>query len=217
MTSWGDRSARTEAFEALAAPHLAALYRFALRRLRSPQVAEDLVQEASLKAYLSFDQFEAGTDFRGWMFRILINTIHDWHRKAARAAVVSLDQVDRDLRASTSASPGDLDPENRLIASSREGALRAALAGLPPKWQTIILLSFVEGFSYKEMARVLDCPVGTVMSRLYRARQELRRRLAHWLDDDAPRAVGPREPRATVTPLDLIRSRLKSPREGAGP
>jgi RNA polymerase sigma-70 factor (ECF subfamily) len=202
MTSRDARSLRAEEFEALAVPHLAALYGFARRRLRSPQVAEDLVQEACLKAYLAFDRFEAGTDFRAWLFRILINTIHDWHRKGARATLVSLDHVDR------GGPEGFPDPESQTLARSRGAALHAALAELPPKWQTVILLSFVEGFSYKQMAAILDCPVGTVMSRLYRARRELRRRLAHWLDEDDPGETEWRA-RATVTPLGLIRARLK--------
>lgn len=210
MTGRREHSVKREAFEALAAPQLRSLYGFALSRLRSPQAADDMVQETCLKAYQAFDRFEAGTDFRGWLFRILINAIHDWHRKSPKMAVVSLDDRLRDARSLVEAGPPTtLDPESRLIAIAREAELQAALAELPPTWQTVILLSLVEGLSYKQMAEVLECPVGTVMSRLYRARQALRRRLAHWLDGDEPGAGRRRPPKATVSPLEIIRSRLK--------
>ncbi len=174
-------------FEALTRPHLDALYRFAARSVSSAATAEDLVQEACLKAYRAFGQFERGTNYRAWLFRILANTIVDWHRRATRnpeeVLIAELTSIE------PSAREGPLDPEARAVTSALSAEVNAALAALPPAWQAVLLLNFVEGLSYKEIADILACPVGTVMSRLYRARRALRRRLRHLLDPwDAERA-----------------------------
>ena len=195
-----------QTFERLTQPHLDALYRFAARRIRRSHEAEDAVQEACLKAYRAFEQFEPGTDYRAWLFRILVNTLSDRHRKSARSVpLVSTDDAEP---GQTGSRPGGLaaiaDPERELMARSEAAAVRRAFEELPGEWQTILHLRLVEGFSYKQIAAILDCPIGTVMSRLYRSRRVLAGRLAAFLGDDAGARRGP----AAVTSLARIRERL---------
>jgi RNA polymerase sigma-70 factor (ECF subfamily) len=203
---------RKREFEELTSPHFGALYRFAVQKVRDAHQAEDLVQEVCLKAYRGFDHFERGTNYRAWLFRILSNTILDLQRKASKKP------IEVDLDTGRSRFPLNivaehhhlLDPERQLMTASLAHEVRRAIADLPPEWQAIVLLSFVEGFSYKEIADILGCPIGTVMSRLYRARQSLRQRLERQLhgEDDA----GPQPSRgagAPVTPIDLLRLRSK--------
>jgi RNA polymerase sigma-70 factor (ECF subfamily) len=177
-------------FEMLTRPHLDALYRFAARSVGNAAAAEDLVQDACLKAYRALGQFERGTNYRAWLFRILANTIVDWRRRASRTpAEVLIEEVSSaELMAGASAPSRPTDPETRRAMSALSAELDAALGSLPEAWQAVLLLSFVEDLSYKEIAGVLACPVGTVMSRLYRARRALRRRLSHLLDSPIPSA-----------------------------
>jgi RNA polymerase sigma-70 factor, ECF subfamily len=177
-------SERSSEFEALTVSHLAALYRFAARCVKDPQTAQDLVQESCLKAYRAFERFERGTDYRAWLFRILTNTVLDWRRRAVRRPVeVHLDQAGFEAVLSDPSlfthAPG---PDRNLAAGSLRAEVEAAVGALSEELQLVVHLSFVEGFSYKEIAEIAGCPVGTVMSRLYRARQVLRRELAHHLD-----------------------------------
>jgi RNA polymerase sigma-70 factor, ECF subfamily len=208
-----DREAqRKREFEELTSPHLGSLYRFAVQKLRDAHQAEDLVQEVCLKAYRAFDRFEQGTNYRAWLFRILSNTILDLQRKTSKKPIeVDLDAGSPLFPLNIEAEHNRLlDPEQQLMATSLAHAVRTALTDLPPEWQAIVLLSFVEGFSYKEIADILGCPVGTVMSRLYRARRFLRQRLEPYLlgeDDASPQPS--RGAGAPVTPIDLLRLRSK--------
>jgi RNA polymerase sigma-70 factor (ECF subfamily) len=207
-----DREAQRE-FEELTSPHFGALYRFAIQKLQDAQQAEDLVQEVCLKAYRAFDHFKRGTNYRAWLFRILSNTVLDLQRKASKKPIeVNLDTGSSRFPLNIEAEHNRLvDPEQQLMAASLAHEVRTAIADLPPEWQVVVLLSFVEGFSYKEIANILGCPIGTVMSRLYRARQVLRQRLERHLpgEDD----LGPQPSRgkdAPVTPIDLLRLRSKT-------
>jgi RNA polymerase sigma-70 factor (ECF subfamily) len=208
-----DREAqRKQEFEDLTSPHFGALYRFAVQKVRDAHQAEDLVQEVCLKAYQAFDHFERGTNYRAWLFRILSNTILDLQRKSSKKPIeVDLD-TERPLFPLNIEAEHKrlLDPEQQLMAASLAHEVRAAIADLPPEWQAVVLLSFVEGFSYKEIADILGCPIGTVMSRLYRARQSLRQRLGRQLhgEDDA-RPQPSRGEVVPVTPIDLLRLRSK--------
>ena len=203
---------RKREFEELTTPLLGALYRVAAQKLRDAPQAEDLVQEVCLKAYRAFDHFEQGSNYRAWLFRILTNTVVDHQRKASKKP------LEGDLATGSSRFPVNikaahnraLDPEQQLMAASLAHKVRTAIADLPPEWQTIVLLNFVDGFSYKEIADIQGCPIGTVMSRLYRARQVLRQRLErhlHGADDARPQpSLGEGSP---VTPIDLLRLRSK--------
>jgi RNA polymerase sigma-70 factor, ECF subfamily len=213
MRRQGKEAARRQAFEVMTSPHLGALYRFAVYRVRDAGQAEDLVQEACLKAFQAFDRFERGTDYKAWLFRILLNTITDFQRKIARelneadrqqpnAHITFLDGVERSCR---------LDPEQQLLAGSLTAAVQAAVKRLPPDWQSVVLLNFGEELRYQEIADLLGIPLGTVMSRLYRARQFLRQHLAHYLvdDDDHARPRAPSQGGA-VTFLDAVRRRSRT-------
>ena len=168
-------------FETEALSFLDALYRTGLRMTRSEADAEDLVQETYIRAFRFRDQFTPGTNLKAWLFRILTNTfINQYRRKAARPETTELDDVEESIlyRHMRDVSPGSSspDPERELIDKTLSSEVKEALEALPEKFRTTLLLD-VEGFSYKEIAEVLDIPIGTVMSRLHRGRKFLQKRL----------------------------------------
>lgn len=173
--------AEADPFETEALTFLDALYRTGLRMTRSEAEAEDLVQETYIKAFRHRDQFTPGTNLKAWLFRILTNTfINQYRRKAARPDTTELDDVDESIlyRHMRDVSPGSAspDPEAELIDNTLSSEVTEALESLPEKFRTTVLLD-VEGFSYKEIAQMLDIPIGTVMSRLHRGRKFLQKRL----------------------------------------
>jgi RNA polymerase sigma-70 factor (ECF subfamily) len=168
-------------FETEALSFLDALYRTALRMTRSEADAEDLVQETYIKALRFREQFTPGTNLKAWLFRILTNTfINSYRRRQAQPEMTELDDVSEfDLyrkmsAARTAASAGD--PESEFLEQIVDTEVKDALGELPEKFRTVVLLD-VEGFSYKEIAEMLDIPIGTVMSRLHRGRKFLQKRL----------------------------------------
>jgi RNA polymerase sigma-70 factor, ECF subfamily len=168
-------------FESEALSFLDALYRTGLRMTRSEAEAEDLVQETYIRAFRFRDQFRPGTNLKAWLFRILTNTfINQYRRKAARPETTELDDVEESIlyRHMRDVSPGSSspDPEAELIDKTISSEVKDALEALPEKFRTTVLLD-VEGFSYKEIAEMLDIPIGTVMSRLHRGRKFLQKRL----------------------------------------
>jgi RNA polymerase sigma-70 factor, ECF subfamily len=168
-------------FETEALSFLDALYRTALRMTRSEAEAEDLVQETYIRAFRFRHQFTPGTNLKAWLFRILTNTfINQYRRKAARPETTELDDVEESIlyRHMRDVSPGSAspNPEAELIDNTLSSEVKDALEALPEKFRTTLLLD-VEGFSYKEIAEVLDIPIGTVMSRLHRGRKFLQKRL----------------------------------------
>jgi RNA polymerase sigma-70 factor (ECF subfamily) len=174
------RNDRTAEFEELALPHLDSLYRTALRLTRSEQDAEDLVQDTYLRAFRAFDSFQEGTNCRAWLYKILTNSNINRFRKA----VASPERVNFDDVKPFVASPQE--PETASAADTEalgeilDDELKAALETVPESFRTPVLLSSVEGLSYQEIARVLDCPIGTVMSRIFRGRRILREALADY-------------------------------------
>jgi len=173
--------AEADLFETEALTFLDALYRTGLRMTRSEAEAEDLVQETYIKAFRHRDQFTPGTNLKAWLFRILTNTfINQYRRKAARPETTELDDVDESIlyRHMRDVSPGSSspDPEAELINNTLSSEVKEALESLPEKFRTTVLLD-VEGFAYKEIAQMLDIPIGTVMSRLHRGRKYLQKRL----------------------------------------
>jgi RNA polymerase sigma-70 factor (ECF subfamily) len=176
-----------ERFEALAGEHLDGLYRLALRLTRNPTAAEDLVQEAMLRAWRSFHTFREGTNFRAWLYRILMNAHVDRYRKAARTPEVLEEQIGDDYlyagaREGTALGQ-DGNPEAEVLDRIMDDEVRESLDALPVAFRAAVMLVDVEGFSYKEAAEILGIPIGTVMSRLSRARQALRRRLTTFARD----------------------------------
>lgn len=162
--------ARVDDFEAAALPHLAALYRTAKFLAYEPSEAEDLVQEVYLEAWKSFHRFEPGTNCRAWLFKILFHRLHHLRRRQLKSSKVDSfsDPADADTLAATPPVPQDLHDEDIL----------RALAKLPREFRVVVLLADVQEFSYKEVAETLGIPLGTVMSRLSRARRMLRQELA---------------------------------------
>jgi RNA polymerase sigma-70 factor (ECF subfamily) len=168
-------------FETEALSFLDALYRTGLRMTRSEAEAEDLVQETYIRAFRFREQFTPGTNLKAWLFRILTNTfINQYRRKAARPETTELDDVEESIlyRHMRDVSPGSSspDPEAELIDNTLSSEVKEALEALPEKFRTTLLLD-VEGFSYKEIAEMLDIPIGTVMSRLHRGRKFMQKRL----------------------------------------
>jgi len=154
-----------EDFEVAALPHLDDLYRTARRILQEPTAAEDVVQEAYLRAWKSFHRFQLGTDCRAWMFTILFNEIRHHRRKWNHrwVEVDSEEQIEENLPY-TPPVPEEVQDEEVL----------GALDSISVDFRTVVLLADVQEFSYREIATILGVPIGTVMSRLSRGRQMLR-------------------------------------------
>lgn len=163
-------------FESEVLLHLDAMYGVALRMTKNPAAAEDLVQDTVVKAVRARHQYTPGTNLKAWLLRILTNTFINRHRRGGleRDVLEGPDAgplADRWIGASTMRAMRD--PERDALAPLVEKEVRAALEALPEHFRLPIVLSDVEGLSYKEIAEVMGCPVGTVMSRLHRARKLL--------------------------------------------
>jgi RNA polymerase sigma-70 factor, ECF subfamily len=166
-----DDRRNAESFEALALPLLAPLYNFAHWLTGNREEAEDLVQETFVKAMRGFASFSPGTNFRAWIYRILRNTFLT--SRTGLKTVVSLDDDENPIAEPVAAD----DPEFLLLAKADQDQVRQALEKLPVQQREIILFSDVEEMTYKEIAELVGVPIGTVMSRLSRARAALRRLL----------------------------------------
>src|SRR4029078_7612946 len=165
-------------FAELAMPYMSALYAAALRMTRNPTDAEDLVQETYLRAYRGFEGFREGTNLKAWLYKILTNTfINSYRSKKRRPDEVDLDDTEdfflfRRMGGLDVADTGR-PPETEVLDSIPDAVVREALESLPEQFRMAVLLADVEGFSYKEIAEIMDVPIGTVMSRLPRGRKQL--------------------------------------------
>ena len=164
---------RSAAFEQLALPLFASLYNHAHWLTRNPSEAEDLVQETFTKALRAFDSFQHDTNFKAWIFRILRNTFLTSRTGIAAARTIFLEDQP-DTLDTTASGPT---PEDILLRLDNEAALHTALEQLQPPLREAILLCDVEEIKYKDIALILDVPIGTVMSRISRARRTLRQLL----------------------------------------
>jgi RNA polymerase sigma-70 factor (ECF subfamily) len=174
------RRVAPDPFEVQVLSHLDALYGVACRLTKAPLDAEDLVQDALVKAMRARDQYQPGTNLKAWLFKILTNTFINKYRRGGLERVV-LDGPDADPLADGWVSAASMralrDPENQALRSIIEEEIHRALEELPEEFRLAVVLSDVEELSYKEIAEVMDCPVGTVMSRLHRGRRLLQKRL----------------------------------------
>jgi RNA polymerase sigma-70 factor, ECF subfamily len=169
-------------FADLAMPYMDALYSAALRMTRNPSDAEDLVQETYLRAYRGFGGFKEGTNLKAWLYKILTNTyINSYRAKKRRPEQTELDDVEDfylyKRLGGLEAVDADRSPEAEVLDSIPDEAVKRALEDLPEQFRMAVLLADVEGFSYKEIAEIMDVPIGTVMSRLHRGRKQLQKRL----------------------------------------
>jgi RNA polymerase sigma-70 factor (ECF subfamily) len=167
-------------FEEEALPHLDAVYRFALRLSGSPDRAEDLVQETFLRAYRSWGQYKRGTAAKSWLFTICRNVFLRRLERSQRHDEIVRERVDRtgpglDPINPVWASVDGVDPEGEFFASIVDERIIEAIDELPDEYRTAVVLSDVEGLPYAEIAELIDVPVGTVKSRLFRGRRQLQK------------------------------------------
>ena len=168
-------AATREAFEADVLPQLDSLYRLALRLTTDPSRAEDLVQDTVLKAFRSWQSFQPGTSIRSWLFTILRNTfINDYRRRQREPIPMDLDAAEA---LATSRAAEDEDPEGTYFNQIIDAKVLEAIDALPEDFREVLVLSDVENMSYAEIAKMLNLPVGTVKSRLFRARRQLQKAL----------------------------------------
>jgi RNA polymerase sigma-70 factor, ECF subfamily len=162
-------------FEREALPHLPALYAAALRMTRNEKDAEDLVQDALLRAYRFFDTFQAGTNCKAWLFRILTNVFCNSYREREREHFVmaEAESSPANLEQFVGGGTDGRDVETALLGRMVSADVEKALAAVPSDFRMAVILADLEDFSYKEIAEIMDCPAGTVMSRLFRGRRIL--------------------------------------------
>ena len=171
-----NQSGDTGSFDELAMPHFASLYNFACWLTQDRVAAEDLVQEAFMKALKGFSSYRQGTNFRAWIYRILRNTFLTTQAGLKAANVISLDSEDESFAPELAQTLET--PESLLLARANREAIQRALEELPVHFRELILLCDLEEMTYQEISVALDIPVGTVMSRLWRARRALRAQFA---------------------------------------
>jgi RNA polymerase sigma-70 factor (ECF subfamily) len=180
LRSHADNSKDSDGFTEECLSHLDALYGVACRLTRNPTEAEDLVQDALVKAMRARHQFLVGTNLKAWLFRILTNTFINKYRRGGLERAV-FDGPDADPLADGWVSASTMrqlrDPEQVALLPIVEGEVQKALDALPAEFKLAVILCDVEEFSYEEIAEIMSCPIGTVMSRLHRGRKLLQRSL----------------------------------------
>jgi len=173
-------------FERDAMQYTRQLYSAAMRMTRNPSDAEDLVQETFLKAYRAYHTFEEGTNLKAWLYRILTNTyINKYRKESRRPSEVDLGAVE-DLYLYRNIGSEELveaagTTEERVLDGLVESDIKKAVEDLPENFRLPVLLADLEGFSYKEIAEILDIPIGTVMSRLRRGRKSMQKALGEYV------------------------------------
>lgn len=171
-----------ESFADQAMPYMSQLYSAAVRMTRNPSDAEDLVQETFLRGYRGFGGFEQGSNLRAWLYRILTNTFINQYRSRQRRPDETDMGEQEDLflfrrLGGLEAVRANRSAEDELMDFFTDSEVKEALDDLPENFRIPVLLADVDGFSYKEIAEMLDIPIGTVMSRLHRGRKALQKRL----------------------------------------
>ncbi len=171
-------------FEREALPHMDALFNFALRMTGDSDDANDLVQDTFLKAFRFFDKFEKGTNCKAWLFRIMKNTfINTYRKKTKEPDKVDYEDVENFYESVKPSSTDSAHLEKEIYDNLLDDEISSAIASLPDDFKTVIILSDIEGFTYDEIADFVDVPVGTVRSRLHRARKMLFAKLYKYADE----------------------------------
>lgn len=162
-------------------PHMDALYNFALRLTTDPNDAEDLVQDTIVKAYRFFSSYEKGTNAKAWMFRILKNSfINNYRKSSKKPNQVDYDEVSSYYESIRAESTDTSDLENLMFRELMDDDVTIALSRLPEDFRTVVMLCDVEGYTYEEIANMLDVPIGTIRSRLHRGRNLLKTELIEY-------------------------------------
>ena len=213
--------AKSDPFAEEALTHLDAMYGVACKLTRNPTEAEDLVQDAFVKAMRARHQFHAGTNLKAWLFRILTNTFINKYRRGGLERSV-LDGPDADPLADGWVSASTMrqlrDPETLALMPLVEQEIQRALDALPEEFRLAVILCDVEEFSYEEISKIMGCPIGTVMSRLHRGRKLLQRTLYnHALalgivkgeDEVGEKAAAKKEDMQKTASLDEYRARKR--------
>ncbi len=201
------RRNRRKEYEKLVTPWFNALYASALRLTRNERNAEDLVQDAVLRGWRFYDRFEQGTNFRAWLFRILTNTFINSYRRSTRENALQKESERQAIAArffSSDLTEQASNPEAFIIERLMSEDVLKAIDGLPITFRLVVILADIQEFNYKEISDILDIPVGTVMSRLFRGRQQLQRALR-----GAPEEHDQDLPNAAID-LNTYRERKKS-------
>lgn len=197
-------------FERLSMEHMDALYASALRLTRNPKDAEDLVQDTYLKAFRFFDSFEPGTNIKAWMFKILTNTFINKYRRKVKEkemAEAPAEDIMLDRFISTAQVRAVQDPESDFFDRLLSDEVVEALDQVPVDFRMVVILADIQDFSYKEIAEIVGCPVGTVMSRLFRGRRILQKHLYDYAVREG--IVDPERDQETGEPIDLETYRLR--------
>ena len=173
---------RNDRFERDALVFMDQLYAAALRYTKNPEDARDLVQDTYLKAFNSFHQFEEGTNLRAWLYRVLTTTFINTYRKDQRRPQLASGELEDWQLAEAQSHTSDLgkSAEMEALENLPDSDIKRALQEIPEEFRIVVYLADVEGFSYKEIAGIVEIPAGTVMSRLHRGRKLLREKLADY-------------------------------------
>jgi RNA polymerase sigma-70 factor (ECF subfamily) len=219
------RTERRSEFEREALVHLDSLYGAAYRLTRNPRDAEDLVQDAVLRAYRFWDSFEKDSNCKAWLLRILTNTfINEYQRKKRSREVLDAAAAEQEATDGVlvhAAAQTQRDAAQILVERSVSDEVQLALESLPDDFRTAVVLCDIEGLSYKEIAEIMECPVGTVMSRLFRGRRLLQSSLREfavaegYVKPEVERASGGAAASDDKTPIDLEKYRAAKAREGS--
>lgn len=176
---YSNKAEKDATFEREFMPHIDSLYNFAYRLAYDEDDANDLVQDTFLKAYRFFDSYEQGTNAKAWLFRILKNSfINEYRKKSKQPAKVDYNEVESYYNSEDTEANATVDLRIDTVKDMMGDEITNALNSLDLDFRTIIILSDLEGFKYEEMAKILDIPIGTVRSRLHRARNMLKEQLS---------------------------------------
>ena len=175
---------RQKEFEAEAVPHMDLLYNFALRTAGNENDARDLLQETYLKAFRFWDKYEKGTNIRAWLFRIMKNSYINRYRKETREpGMVDYEDIENFYDSIRADSTDTNDLQAKLFGNLLSDEVTQALQSLPEDFRTVVILADIESLSYEEIAEFLNCPIGTVRSRLHRGRKMLQTQLFDYARD----------------------------------
>ena len=178
QSSQSEIRAKHEEFQREAVPHMNILHNYALRMTGNSDDAKDLVQETFLKAYRFWDKYEKGTNIRAWLFRIMKNSYINRYRKETKEPnTVDYEDIQNFYNSIRLESSDPNDLQEKIFGGLLEDDVARAIESLPDDFRTVVILCDIEGLTYEEIAEFVDCPIGTIRSRLHRGRKMLRSKL----------------------------------------